>query len=105
MIIIIIITNNNTDINNDYNDSNRKGKALKVATKKTLKIKKILLAWFLKRDCLEVLAVSFPKINQVSFVAIISFSLIIVVIVIITIVFFNSHNIYLTLFQFIFILA
>jgi len=30
--------------NNDYNDSNRKGKALKVATKKTLKIKKILLA-------------------------------------------------------------
>ena len=44
IIIIIIITTNNNDINNDYNDSNRKGKALKVATKKTLKIKKILLA-------------------------------------------------------------
>ena len=41
MIIIIIITNNNNNNNNnnDYNDSNRKGKALKVATKKTLKIK------------------------------------------------------------------
>ena len=39
MIIITIII-----INNDHNDSNRKGKALKVATKKTLKIKKILLA-------------------------------------------------------------
>ena len=26
-------------MNNDYNDSNRKGKAIKVATKKTLKIK------------------------------------------------------------------
>ena len=32
IIILIIIINNN-----DYNDSNRKGKALKVATKKTLK--------------------------------------------------------------------
>ena len=32
IIIMIIIINNN-----DYNDSNRKGKALKVATKKTLK--------------------------------------------------------------------
>ena len=36
--------NNNNSNNNDYNDSNRKGKALKVATKKTLEIKKILLA-------------------------------------------------------------
>ena len=34
IIIMIIIINNN-----DYNDSNRKGKALKMATKKTLKIK------------------------------------------------------------------
>ena len=31
--------NNNNNNNNDYNDSNRKGKAIKVATKKTLKIK------------------------------------------------------------------
>ena len=46
----MIIINNNNNNNNDYNDSNRKGKALKVATKKTLKIKKILLVWFLKRD-------------------------------------------------------
>ena len=29
----------NNNNNNDYNDSNRKGKALKEATKKTLKIK------------------------------------------------------------------
>ena len=43
IIIIIITNNNNNNNNNDYNDSNRKGKALKVATKKTLKIKKILL--------------------------------------------------------------
>ena len=41
--MMIIIINNNNNNNNDYNDSNRKGKALKVATKKTLKIKKILL--------------------------------------------------------------
>ena len=34
IIMIIIIINNN-----DYNDSNRKGKALKVATKKTVSIK------------------------------------------------------------------
>ena len=39
MIIIINNNNNNNSNNNDYNDSNRKGKALKVATKKTLKIK------------------------------------------------------------------
>ena len=31
--------NNNNKINNDYNDSNRNGKALKLATKETLKIK------------------------------------------------------------------
>ena len=36
--------NNNNNNNNDCNDSNRKGKAIKVATKKTLKIKKIPLA-------------------------------------------------------------
>ena len=35
MIIIIIII----IINNDYNDSNRNGKALKLTTKETLKIK------------------------------------------------------------------
>ena len=46
MIIIIIITNNNNDNNNDYNDSNRKGKAPKVATKKTLKIKEFFLPDF-----------------------------------------------------------
>ena len=51
--------------NNDYNYSNRKGKALKVATKKTLKIKKYFLPDFLKRYCLKVLAVSFSK-NQLS---------------------------------------
>ena len=38
MIIIIIITI--IIINNDHNDSNRKGKALKLATKETLKTKK-----------------------------------------------------------------
>ena len=38
--------NNNNDNNNDYNDSNRKGRALKVATKKTLKIKKYFLPDF-----------------------------------------------------------
>ena len=47
MIIIIIITNNNNnDINNDYNDSNRKGKALKVAAKKTSKIIRYFLPDF-----------------------------------------------------------
>ena len=34
------INDNNNNNDNDYNDSNRKEKALKVATKKTLKIKK-----------------------------------------------------------------
>ena len=38
--------NNNNNNNNDYNDSNRKGKAIKVATKKTLKIKKYHLPDF-----------------------------------------------------------
>ena len=37
---------NNNNNNNDYNDSNRKGKAIKVATKKTLKIKKYHLPDF-----------------------------------------------------------
>ena len=40
MIMIIIINNN------DYNDSNRKGKALKVATKKTLKYRNYFLPDF-----------------------------------------------------------
>ena len=35
--------NNNNNNDDDYNDSNRKGKALKIATKKTLKIKKYIL--------------------------------------------------------------
>ena len=43
IIIIIIIINNN---NNDYNDSSRKGKALKVATKKTLKYRNYFLPDF-----------------------------------------------------------
>ena len=38
------INDNNNNYDYDYNDSNRKEKALKVATKKTLKIKKMLLA-------------------------------------------------------------
>ena len=38
--------NNNNNNNNDYNDSNRKEKALKVATKKTLKVKKCFLPDF-----------------------------------------------------------
>ena len=41
IIMIIIIINNN-----DYNDSNRKGKALKVATKKTLKYRNYFLPDF-----------------------------------------------------------
>ena len=44
MFIINNNNNNNNSNNNDYNDSNRKGKALKVATKKTFKMKEILLA-------------------------------------------------------------
>ena len=38
--------NDKNNSNNDYNDSNRKGKASKVATKKTLKIKKYFLPDF-----------------------------------------------------------
>ena len=41
IIIMIIIINNN-----DYNDSNRKGRALKVATKKTIKYKNYFLPDF-----------------------------------------------------------
>ena len=41
IIIMIIIINNN-----DYNDSNRKGKALKVATTKTLKYRNYFLPDF-----------------------------------------------------------
>ena len=41
IIIMIIIINNN-----DYNDSNSKGKALKVATKKTLKYRNYFLPDF-----------------------------------------------------------
>ena len=40
------INDNNNNNNNKYNDSNRKEKALKVATKKTLKIKKCFLPDF-----------------------------------------------------------
>ena len=80
--------NNNSNNNNDNNDSNRKGKTLVVATKKTLEIlKDKFLAGFLKQDCFKVLAVLFTIINQVFFVAIISFSLIITIIAIIIIVF------------------
>ena len=80
--------NNNRNNNKDNNDSNRKGKTLVVATKKTLEIlKDKFLAGFLKQDCFKVLAVLFTIINQVFFVAIISFSLIITIIVIIIIVF------------------
>ena len=46
MSIIIIIINKNNDHNNDHNDSNRKGKALKLATKETLKTKKNFLPDF-----------------------------------------------------------
>ena len=63
-------------------------KSLKGGNEKDFKNIKMLLAWFLKRYCLYVLAVSFSKINQVSFVAIISFSFITVIAVIITIVCF-----------------
>ena len=48
----------------------------------------------MKRDCLKVAAVSFSKINQVSFVAIISFSLIIIIIFIIIIFFLLSHYLF-----------
>ena len=46
MIIIIIIIITIVIINNDHNDSNRKGKALKLATKETLKTKKNFLPDF-----------------------------------------------------------
>ena len=78
-------SNSNSNNNNDNNDSNRKGKTLVVATKKTLKDK--FLAGFLNQDCFKVLAVLFTIINQVFFDTIISFSLIITIIVIIIIVF------------------
>ena len=61
MIIIIIITNNNNDINNDCNDSNRKGKALKVATKKTLKIIRYFLPDFWNVTALKSLQFRFQK--------------------------------------------
>ena len=70
IILIIIIVNNSNS--NDYNDGKRKGKALKVYLK--------TFCWFLK-----ILAVSFSKITEISFNAIISFSPIIIIIVIITI--------------------
>ena len=76
----------NNDKNNDYNDSNRKGKALKLATKETLKTKKTSCLIF--ETLLPLSPCSFVFKNQLSlksFVAIISFSLIIVIIVIITI--------------------
>ena len=50
--------------NDDDNDSNRKGKALKVATKKTLKRNEFFLPDFLKRDCFESLQFRFK--NQLS---------------------------------------
>ena len=81
-------SNNNSNNNNNDNDSNWKGKTLVVATKKTSEIKKEkFLAGFLKQDCFKVIAVSFSIINQVFFVALISFSLVITIIVIIIIVF------------------
>ena len=40
------LKNDHNNNNNDYNDSNRKEKALKVATKKTLKVKKCFLPDF-----------------------------------------------------------
>ena len=61
IIIIIIITTNNNDINNDYNDSNRKGKALKVATKKTLKIIRYFLPDFWNVTALKSLQFRFQK--------------------------------------------
>ena len=94
--------NDKNNFNNDYNDSNKKGKALKVSTRKTLKNKKKILTSFLKRDCLKILAVSFSKINQVSFVAMISFSFIIIIILIITIVFLILILLICLYFQFIF---
>jgi len=48
-------------INNDYNDSNRKGKALKEATKKTLKIKKCFLADFWNVTAFKSLQSRFQK--------------------------------------------
>ena len=53
----------NNNNNNDYNDSNRKGKAIKVATKKTLKIKKYHLPDFLNVTALKFLQFRFQKIN------------------------------------------
>ena len=86
IIIIIIIMMIIIIKNNDYNDSNRKGKALKLATKETLKTKKTSCLIF--ETLLPLSPCSFVFKNQLSlksFVAIISFSLIIVIIVIITV--------------------
>ena len=55
--------------------------------KRLQKFKRNFLDGFLKQDCFKVLAVLFTIINQVFFVAIISFSLIITIIVAIIIVF------------------
>ena len=59
MIIIIIITI--IIINNDHNDSNRKGKALKLATKETLKTKKNFLPDFWNVTALKSLQFRFQK--------------------------------------------
>ena len=58
-----------------------------MATKKTLKIKEFFLPDFWKETALKSPQFRFQKINQVSFVAIFSFSLITIIILIIIIVF------------------
>ena len=72
-----------------------------MATKKTLKIKEFFFSDFWNETALKSPQFRFQKINQVSFVAIFSFSLITIIIVIITIVFVFSY--YLTLFSIYFI--
>ena len=61
MIIINNNFNNNNNNNNDCNDSNRKGKALKVATKKTLKIIRYFLPDFWNVTALKSLQFRFQK--------------------------------------------
>ena len=94
---MIIIINNN-----DYNDSNRKGKALKVATKKTLKYRNYFLPDFWNVTALKSLQFRFQKSIKSLLLQLFPFSLTIIIILIITIVFLILVLFIWLYFQFIF---
>ena len=94
---MIIIINNN-----DYNDSNSKGKALKVATKKTLKYRNYFLPDFWNVTALKSLQFRFQKSIKSLLLQLFPFSLTIIIILIITIVFLILVLFIWLYFQFIF---